>query len=75
MNTKDYGGLRRIPQPDNLPAAPRGPLKIWADQLEALTNAIVRSSGSRVARYLKRNIPALTTIFWERAGRQRDDGG
>jgi hypothetical protein len=57
INAPDYGGLRRIPRPEDLPAAPPGPLKISPDQMEALTDAMVHSSRLKIARYLKRNVP------------------
>jgi hypothetical protein len=53
----DYGGVRRIPRPDDLPSAPHGPLKILPGQMNALTDAMVHSSRLKIARYLKRNVP------------------
>jgi hypothetical protein len=57
INAPDYGGLRRIPRPDDLPLAPQGPLRIAPDQMDALTDAMVHSSRLKIARYLKRNVP------------------
>jgi Domain of unknown function (DUF4123) len=57
-NAPDYGGLRRIPRPDDLPLAPQGPLRISQDQMEGLTDAMVHSSRLKIARYLKRNVPS-----------------
>ncbi len=57
MNAPDYGGLGQIPLPDDIPAAPNGPLRLSPDQMEGLKEATAHSSRLRIARYLKRNIP------------------
>ena len=57
INAPDYGGLRRIPRPENLPSAPHGPLRLSPEQMEGLRAAMLHSSRLRIARYLKGNVP------------------
>ncbi|OLP47041.1 DUF4123 domain-containing protein [Rhizobium oryziradicis] len=57
FNAPDYGGIKRAKVPDNMPAAPPGPLRLEPDQMEKLKAAMLHSSRLRIARFLKGNIP------------------
>lgn len=57
LNAPDYGGVKRVKAPADLPAAPPGPLRIEQDQMEKLKAAMLHSSRLRIARFLKANTP------------------
>lgn len=57
FNGPDYGGVRRVRKPDNMPDAAIGPLKLEPDQIERLKAAMLHSSRLRIARFLKKNMP------------------
>lgn len=57
LNAPDYGGVKRVKAPADLPAAPSGPLRIEQDQMEKLKAAMLHSSRLRIARFLKANPP------------------
>jgi len=57
MHAPDYGGIRRVPRPPDLPAPPRGPLRLSPAQMEELRAAMVHASRLRIARFLKGRMP------------------
>ncbi len=57
LNAPDYGGVKRVKAPADMPAAPFGPLRIERDQMEKLKAAMLHSSRLRIARFLKANTP------------------
>jgi hypothetical protein len=65
INAPDYGGLKRVPRPDNLPPAPHGPLRLSQDQIEDVKTAIVNSSRKRIHRYLSNSAPNETAALGE----------
>ena len=57
FNAPDYGGVKRVKAPADLPATPPGPLRIERHQIEKLKAAMLHSSRLRIARFLKANTP------------------
>ncbi|WP_284757126.1 DUF4123 domain-containing protein [Agrobacterium sp. fls2-241-TYG-188a] len=69
LNAPDYGGVKRVKAPPDLPAPPPGPLRIEQEQIEKLKTAMLHSSRLRIARFLKSNPPPHFTglnddFFW-----------
>jgi hypothetical protein len=52
MNAPDYGGIRRVPRPPDLPPPPRGPLRLNAEQMSELQDTMKDASRLRIRRYL-----------------------
>lgn len=69
FNAPDYGGVKRVKAPPDLPTPPLGPLRIEPNQMERLKAAMLHSSRLRIARFLKANAPPHFTglnddFFW-----------
>jgi hypothetical protein len=57
MDAPDFGGVRLVPRPADLPARPRGYLRFSPEQIEALEKVELAKSRARVFRFLKETAP------------------
>jgi hypothetical protein len=57
MYSGGHGGLRSAPRPEGLPIAPRGPLRISAEQIEDLELAMSEARDARIGVYLRNFAP------------------
>ncbi|WP_051247648.1 DUF4123 domain-containing protein [Inquilinus limosus] len=66
LNAPDHGGVRRAPRPADLPSAPRGPLRLTAEQMDDLQDSMRHASRQRIRRYLLDVAPREIGVLGER---------